>query len=180
MATIGDPIQGASRAGAMNAEQKLAEQRTPTESGILVGGYADLESIGPNVQATRFGVYADASGAPGVLLGYSYDVLMAPGAARVWLPYTLVSPVALVAGVPIWLTLAFGPAGGSIAYWWDPAETGVAYRWAVDTWVDGFSSSFGTFVGTPNVPVMYGVYTPTASILPLGLRRVRNFAGATR
>ena len=135
-------------------------------SSITVGYWGNITKVGINV-ANASGnistaIYADESGSPGALLGYSDPAVAVLG----WNDLALNASVEVTAGFTYWL--CFNNDNDSIDTYRDAAGSHVYVSWTFGSFPDPFGTATGTRTFTQNMRVTYATEPPPVPI-PEGL-----------
>jgi len=122
-------------------------------------GYISGQGSGTGAQTLRTVLYEDnGSGAPGALVGYSNDVIVADGAAFAWVDFTFGTPCSVVSGHTYWLGYHGENNGGTTQM---KAVSGSGIRYNTDAYSGGPADPFGAAStwGSAKWYSLYATYT---------------------
>ena len=165
--TFGKTSVGAST-GQFAADRKRVNKYTLPRAGAVGELSVYLTGTATSGQQVLKGViYADASGAPGRLLGTSAQLTFTSTSAAGWYHLTFPAPVQLAAG-DYWIGEITGGTGGVAGYRYD--NVAGARDWNSNTYSSGPTDPFGSFTNDNEQISLYATYTPSASPSPTGLK----------
>ena len=150
----------------LNANYKIGSLYSPTSAGTVtsMSVYLDGKATTSGSGTVRAAIYADSSGTPGVLLGYSAVKTITTGQAAGWSTFTFGNTVPVTAGAKYWLAVTAGDRTVTRVY---HSSTASGQVWAVNAGGTVPTAAFGKATAEAGPLAIYATYTPTATTSPV-------------